>query len=128
MRISDWSSDVCSSDLPGKAVRARIRDGFLSVGSPRYAAEQAEVPAPVAARIDELEAAGKTVVVVMQDKRILGLVALRDEPREDAARGIATLAALGIRAVMLTGDNARTATAIAGGLGLAAKAGRSEEH
>src|SRR3546814_19693538 len=59
----------------------------------------------------------------MQDKRILGLVALRDEPREDAARGIATLAALGIRAVMLTGDNARTATAIAGGLGLEAKAG-----
>src|SRR3546814_8409027 len=41
--------------IPGKAVRARIRDGFLSVGSPRYAAEQAEVPEPVAARIDELE-------------------------------------------------------------------------
>jgi Zn2+/Cd2+-exporting ATPase len=52
----------------------------------------------------------------------MGLIALRDEPREDTAAGVARLKALGIRAVMLTGDNWRTGNAIAGALGLEVQA------
>lgn len=108
--------------LPGKAVVARLREGFVSVGSPRYAAEVATVPNDMAARIAALEAEGKTVVVVLAAKRVVGLIALRDEPREDAAAGIARLKALGIRPLMLTGDNRRTGNAIASALGLEAQA------
>jgi Cd2+/Zn2+-exporting ATPase len=70
-----------------------------------------------------LEAEGKTVAAVMRDEQLIGLIALRDEPREDAISGLADLKRLGIAATMLTGDNAATAQAIAAKLGIAAKAG-----
>ncbi len=96
--------------LPGKGVTARLRDGFVSVGSPRYAAELGTLTPDAAARIEAFEADGKTVVVVADGKRALGLVALRDELRPDAAPAVARLRALRIRPVLLTGDN-RIATA-----------------
>jgi Zn2+/Cd2+-exporting ATPase len=108
--------------VPGKAVTTRLKDGFASVGSPRFAAERVDVPVDVAERIAALEDDGKTVVVVLHGKRIVGVIALRDEPREDAKASVAALAALGINTVMLTGDNRRTADAIAGALGLHAQA------
>lgn len=108
--------------IPGKAVTARLREGFVSVGSPRYAAEQGNLSPELNARLEALEAAGKTAVVVLSGKRAVGVIALRDEPRADAATGVARLNALGIRTVMLTGDNRRTADAIAGSLGLEARA------
>ena len=108
--------------IPGKAVTARLREGFVSVGSPRYVSEQGEFPAELRKRLEALEAEGKTVAVVLSGKRPVGIIALRDEPREDAATGIARLSALGIRTIMLTGDNRRTAEAVAGGLGLEVKA------
>ena len=69
-----------------------------------------------------LEGDGKTVVVVSEGKRPLGLIALRDEPRPDAMEGLARLRALGVAPVMLTGDNARTAAAISAALGIEYKA------
>ena len=107
---------------PGKAVTARLRGGFASVGSPRYAAEQAAIPPDVADKIATLESDGKTVVVLLSGKVIEGLIALRDEPREDAPEGVKRLTDRGLRAVMLTGDNRRTAEAIAGQLGLEVRA------
>jgi Cd2+/Zn2+-exporting ATPase len=98
--------------VPGKAVTARLREGFVSVGSPRYAAELGTMPGEVSARILKLEREGKTVVTVILGKRILGLIALRDEPREDAAAGIARLKELGARPLILTGDNKRTGEVI----------------
>lgn len=108
--------------IPGKAVSARLKDGFASVGSPRYAAEQTALAPDLAETIASLESEGKTVVVLLSGKTIEGLIALRDEPRADAREGVQRLAEKGIRAVMLTGDNARTANAIAGQLGLEARA------
>jgi Cd2+/Zn2+-exporting ATPase len=106
---------------PGKAVTARLKSGFASVGSPRHATEQAEIPADVSDRILALEQEGKTVVVVMAGKTIEGLIALRDEPRNDAANGIRRLKDRGVKVLMLSGDNQRTASAIAAGLGLEAR-------
>jgi Cd2+/Zn2+-exporting ATPase len=110
-----------SQAVPGKAVTARLKEGFVSVGSPRYAAEQMTIPVDIAQRMKSLEDEGKTVVVVLEAKALLGFIALRDEPREDAVSGLASLSALGLHSVMLTGDNARTAAAIAGTLGITAK-------
>jgi Cd2+/Zn2+-exporting ATPase len=107
---------------PGKAVTARLKTGFVSVGSPRYAAEQTTIDPQIRDTIADLETAGKTVVVVMSGKTVDGLIALRDEPRPDAAESLRRLAERGVRAVMLTGDNARTAAAIAGRLGVEARA------
>ena len=107
---------------PGKSVVARLKSGFVSVGSPRHTAEQVELTDNAKARIDALETEGKTVVAVSEGKRLMGLIALRDQPRADAVLGLAGLQTMGIRPVMLTGDNARTANAIASTLGLEAKA------
>ena len=103
---------------PGKAVTARLSSGFVSVGSPRHASEEGFLAGDAAERVAALEAEGNTVVVVSEARRLLGLVALKDRPRADAAAGLARLQALGLRTVMLTGDNARAAAAIAGELGV----------
>ena len=65
-----------------------------------------------------MEAEGKTVAVLYRDQEPLALFALRDEPRKDAAEAMRQLRAMGITAVILTGDNPRTAAAIAGDLGM----------
>jgi Cd2+/Zn2+-exporting ATPase len=111
-----------STATPGKAVTARLKDGFASVGSPRHAAEKARLDDGVKQKIVALEGEGKTVVVLLSGKRVEGLIALRDEPRDDAAAGIARLKEQGVATLMLTGDNLRTAMAIAGQLGLEARA------
>ncbi|MDX7568736.1 HAD-IC family P-type ATPase, partial [Serratia marcescens] len=65
---------------------------------------------------------GKTVSLVVVDGKLAGLLAMRDEPRADAERGLAVLKEQGIKAVMLTGDNSRTAKAIASKLGIEPRA------
>ena len=108
---------------PGRGVSGIVGGERVFVGSPRYAAEAEAWPDEAAERATGLEAAGKTVAVVFREKCCLGLIALRDEPRSDANAGIAALHALGLRTLMLTGDNERTAAAIAGALGMEHRAG-----
>ncbi len=109
--------------IPGMAVEATVNGKRVCVGSPGYAARQAPLPANVGELAATWEAAGKTVVVVMVDGVPTGLIAVRDEPRADAAEGIRALRGMGVRSVMLTGDNPRTAQAIASALGIEAHAG-----
>ncbi|RKF15389.1 cadmium-translocating P-type ATPase [Roseovarius spongiae] len=104
--------------LPGKGAEASIDGATVCVGSPRLAAERGALTDGLRSRVAALEAEGKTVVIVLRDDVPQGLVALRDEPRADAADAVAQLRGLGISSVMLTGDNARTAQAIADGLGI----------
>ncbi len=104
--------------LPGKGAEASIDGATIHVGSPRLADERGALNDGLRSRVAALEAEGKTVVIVLRDDVAQGLVALRDEPRADAADAVAQLRALGISPVMLTGDNPRTAKAIASGLGI----------
>lgn len=101
--------------VPGKGVSATIEGILHQVVSPRHA--QTDLSAHQHT-IETLEQQGKTVVVVLRDNTVLGLIAIRDEPRTDAKDAIADLRALGVNAVMLTGDNRRTGQAIADHLGL----------
>ena len=107
--------------VAGRAVTAEVEGRRCAVASPRHAAELAPLPGAVEERIAALEREGKTVVVLLQDAAPLGLIALRDEPRPDAAAAVSRLARLGVRSVMLTGDNARTGEAVALQLGLEAR-------
>ncbi len=104
--------------IPGRGVEAKVGDVLAFVGSPRFAAESGIVNAEATAAIERLEAEGKTVAAVFKGGAIVGLVALRDQPREDAARAVSELKQLGVRSLMLTGDNARTGAAVAGALGM----------
>lgn len=104
--------------LAGKGVRAEIDGVQAFVTSPKYAANEGALTAHDLATAAEIEAAGKTVVAVYRDGKALGLIGLRDEPRADAQAAIDQLKQLGISSVMLTGDNPRTAAAIADGLGM----------
>ncbi|YCO02785.1 zinc/cadmium/mercury/lead-transporting ATPase [Vibrio sp. VNB-15] len=73
-------------------------------------------------RVLELEGQGKTVVVARHDSQVIGLIAWQDTLRQDAQQAVAALKTLGISSVMLTGDNPRSAEAIANQIGLDYKA------
>ncbi len=109
-----------ASATAGKAVHATVAGRALAIGSPVYTAQAAILSTEQQAQIETLQNDGKTVSVLFdeQSREALGLVALRDESRDDAQQGVAQLKAMGVRSVMLTGDNRRTAQAIAGHLGM----------
>ncbi|WP_312524740.1 heavy metal translocating P-type ATPase [Paracoccus sp. (in: a-proteobacteria)] len=104
--------------LMGKGVIATVGDAAAWVASPRYANEHGGLDAPGLRQAAAFEEEGKTAVAVFREKVPLGLIAMRDEPRKDAAEAVRQLADMGVTSVILTGDNPRTATAIAGGLGM----------
>lgn len=107
--------------IPGEAVTARIGGSEFAVGSPRFAGRHTQLTEALNDRITNLEAQGKTVVVLLRDNVPLGLIAIRDEPRADAAETVRRLAAMNVRSVMLTGDNDRTGQAVAETIGLPAR-------
>lgn len=108
--------------LGGEGVVGTVGTESLFLGSPQAAEKRAILSDELRSRIADLNGEGKTVSVLLAGEEVAGLIAMRDEPRDDAMTGIAALRELGIGAVMLTGDNRRTAEAIAGGLGLEARA------
>ena len=111
-----------ASAVPGKAAVANVDGVRVTVGSPAFAAERGADLGPLAGSVRTLEEAGKTAVVVFSRERVLGVLAMRDEPREDAAAAIAALKRMGVASVMLTGDNERTGRAIADKLGMDVRA------
>ncbi|TPQ51995.1 heavy metal translocating P-type ATPase, partial [Prosthecomicrobium hirschii] len=114
------ASDVAA--LPGKGVAGRLDGAALFLGSVAAAGEAAGLDEALRGRIAGLARAGKSVSVLTRDGRVVGLVAMRDEPRPDAAQGLEALQAAGIRTIMLTGDNQATARAVAASLGIEVRA------
>jgi heavy metal translocating P-type ATPase len=107
---------------PGRGVRATIDGHSVEVGSPRHLLPDADTSAPSAsmtAAVADLEAAGKTVVIVVADGAAAGILALADQLRPGAVDTVAELTALtGTAPVLLTGDNARAATTLATQIGI----------
>jgi heavy metal translocating P-type ATPase len=104
--------------VTGQGVRARLGDAKIAVGSPAFlAAEGADVAAQ-RARIPELEAQGLTVIGVARERELLGLIALGDALRPDAAETVRRLRALGIRTSLITGDNEAAARHFAHAAGI----------
>ncbi|PWE53254.1 cadmium-translocating P-type ATPase [Metarhizobium album] len=108
--------------LGGKGVTATVEGEAVFLGSPKAAAEQVAVSAEQAATIAALNDEGKTVSLLITGGVLAGAIAMRDEPRADAVSGLKALTDAGIRTVMLTGDNKRTATAIGKTLGIDVRA------
>ncbi len=108
--------------IGGKGVTGTVEGALIFLGSQQAAQAQSDLSTDQAARISALNDEGKTVSVVLRDGLALGAIAMRDEPRSDAQAGLKQLTDAGVRIVMLTGDNARTAKAIGAQLGIEVRA------
>jgi Cd2+/Zn2+-exporting ATPase len=111
-----------SRALGGKGVAATVEGRDVFLGSPKAAAERVALSAEVQAATTLLNDDGKTVSMLIVDGTLAGAIAMRDEPRADAAAGLKALKDLGIKTIMLTGDNARTARAVGSQLGIEVRA------
>ncbi|PQM73663.1 cadmium-translocating P-type ATPase [Corynebacterium sp. J010B-136] len=95
-------------EVAGQGMTGLIDGAQLAVGSPRWL-----TPGSLAGEVENLENQGMTVVVVHRDHQPVGAIGVRDELRPEAAEVIASLTAEEVGITMLTGDNRRTATALA---------------
>ena len=104
--------------LPGRGVRGVIDGQRYQLGNHRLLAELGLGSTAIDAQLGELEREGKTVIVLSDESRALALFAVADTLKASSRDAIATLHAMGIKTVMLTGDNQHTAQAIAAQVGI----------
>jgi Cd2+/Zn2+-exporting ATPase len=109
--------------IGGKGVAATVEGKVVFLGSLQATGERVALSADQTARVTALHDEGKTVSVLIVEGGAAGAIALRDEPRADALAGLKALTDSGVKTVMLTGDNQRTATAIGKQLGIEVRAG-----
>jgi len=98
--------------LPGNGLQAKLEGKALLGGSRTYMEKQLKLPGDAGKQADTLASAGKTPLFFALDGRFLGILAVADVIKPDSAQAVQELKNLGIKVVMLTGDNARTAAAI----------------
>ncbi len=98
--------------MPGNGLSAKRQGKTLLGGSLRYMMEQTETPEAVRAQAESVSAQGKTPLLFAEDGKLLGLIAVADALKPDSAEAVRQLKRMGVRVVMLTGDNQRTADAV----------------
>ena len=104
--VSDFAA------LPGNGLTARQDGEVLLGGSLKFISSRLDVPAAMKAKADELAGQGKTPLLFARGGKFTGIIAVADTIKEDSPRAVKELQDMGIRVVMLTGDNERTARAI----------------
>jgi P-type Cu+ transporter len=97
----------------GLGVAGIVEGSFLAVGNASLMAEYAVDPAPLASAAERLSGEGKTAVYVARNGELAGLIAVADPLKPTAREAVERLAALGLDVVLLTGDDRRTAEAVA---------------
>ena len=98
--------------LPGNGLAAKLEGREIFGGNGAFIGTKVSVPAALQAQAEALSAQGKTPLFFGSEGRLLGVIAVADTIKEDSPRAIRELRNMGIRVVMLTGDNQRTADAI----------------
>ncbi len=98
--------------LPGNGLTARLDGAVLSGGNLGFIETRAAVPQDLQAQAEALAGQGKTPLFFSRDGELLGVIAVADVIKEDSPQAVQELRNMGIRVVMLTGDNRRTAEAI----------------
>lgn len=103
----------------GSGVQARVQGVNLTVGNPRFVMDKGHDLTAITTLIHRLEAAGNTVVVVVDEQGPIGVIGVADAIRDHALTTVARLRAFGIEHIaMITGDNAGTASAISSQVGI----------
>lgn len=100
----------------GYGVEGVVSDSLVKVGKPKWF--DADLPAAAQSGIQDLQAQGKTVMVVTRNDQPAGLLAVADALKPESAEAIAALQKQHLHVVMLTGDNPQTARSIAGQVGI----------
>jgi len=102
----------------GRGIRAMVEGKVVLVGSPRFIREQGYELHTIQSQIETLQSKARTVVLVLVDGVLSGLIGIADTVKEGSREAVATLRALRLEVVMVTGDNERTAQAIAREVGI----------
>lgn len=118
--IVDYSlnSEINRSDvsdfkvLAGNGLYARLNDKALLGGSVKYISSRIKPDKDILSKAEQLSTQGKTPMLFAYDDRIIGIIAVADTVKDDSPQAIKQLKNMGIKVVMLTGDNKRTAKAI----------------
>ena len=105
-------------NVPGHGVRATSEYGETLVGNRKLMGEEGVDPEPASETMQRLESEGKTAMLVAVSGQLIGVVATADTVRESAKETVAELHERGLQVVMLTGDNERTASAVAERVGI----------
>lgn len=100
------------SALPGNGLSGKCGDVLLVGGNARFVGEKAEISEKVQELAKQLSEEGKTPLFFARNGRLMGVIAVADVVKEDSPEAVRQLKEMGIRVVMLTGDNERTANAI----------------
>lgn len=98
--------------LPGNGLTGTVADGVLYGGSEKFISKKTALPAEIKKKAEELASAGKTPLFFALNNKLLGFLAVADVMKKDSPQAIKELQNMGIRVIMLTGDNKRTAAAI----------------
>jgi len=104
--------------IPGKGIEAVIEGIKISMGNRKLMQEQGIDTNAVEAKLAELEEQGKTAMLIAEDGVLSGIIAVADTVKEDSRQTIESLSKAGLTTAMLTGDNERTAQAIASQVGI----------
>ena len=98
--------------LPGNGLTAKLSGRSLTGGSLKFIGEKTAIPDKLQEAAEALAQQGKTPLLFMSDMRLAGIIAVADTIKADSPKAIRELRNMGIRVIMLTGDNERTARAI----------------
>jgi len=104
--------------IPGKGVKAKIQDKMVVLGNGTLISEMGLDFSKIEEKINKLEADGKTLMFLVVDGRLVGVIAAADTLKEHSKETVVELKKMGIDVIMLTGDNERTAKSIAGKLSI----------
>ena len=104
--------------LAGRGTKGRVNGTLYYLGNHRLIHEQGRCSDALEAQLSALEMQGKTVILLTDEQEVLALYAVADTVKDSSRQAIAELHALGIQTLMLTGDNAHTAAAIAAQVGI----------
>ena len=104
--------------LPGLGVRGRVNGHQIVIGTRKLMKQFVIGTEGVAAQLDHLEEQGKTAIVIARDGDAAGVIGLQDVSRPEAAQAVQRLRGYGLRVVMITGDNQRTAETVARAVGV----------
>lgn len=109
---------ACFKAIPGQGISVTIEGKEVFVGNRRLMQTNGVDIATLENTLRSLEEHGKTAMLVAMDKKATGVIAVADTLKENSAEAVAELKKLGIETIMLTGDNERTANAIAKQVGI----------
>jgi Cu+-exporting ATPase len=115
----EFPNSVGFENITGKGVKALVKNGAVGVGTSALMEELGvEITAEMASRKAQMEEEAKTAVYVSESGNLMGVIGIADDVKSDSFKAISAFSELGLKTIMLTGDNQKTGEAIAAKVGI----------